>query len=585
MEHASRRQRRLKLYDTYPLLGFVLLPFFIAWVHLQFFDSTTVYPRGDLAVIDYNTRLAMHGHLLVGMYDRFATWHHPGPALFELYAAFYWVFGSSANTLYAAALMVALISTALVVIVIRRRTSEVVGRASVVVMGLVLVYLATSTPGSGFLESLTLLTSPWNPDIVLVPTLLFMVLAAAALDGAGSMAALLVVGSVLVQADVGVFPLVGAITIVVIVAGAVRAIVHRRRLSAQSSQLDHDDEHDPSSPEHAAAPEERRATISLSTRTWIIAAVTAVALLGLWILPLYQQVHSGDGNLSAIASFFSSHRVPFDLQAAMRPFTLFAIVLPHLGALHTTLLLGSTTGAWVVFSLSVVIVLGGLALSIALHLPSFSRRLLVLCVLGLLVSMYAGTSIYGLAWGYLLGWTIGILLAAAMAIVLIVVTALERAPRGQAAVTTKRLLLGGSVGGAVVTTVVLGVQVAELPALATVTNPAIRRATLQVERQLSSADQPTQVVGATTTYDELAVEQGVVNQLDRDGVSLSIDPRWFFIWGNGQFGASGTVHPGPYVSVTTITVTESKAAQAITTRRWPPVTTTVTVRPATTSPR
>ncbi len=581
MAHASRQQRRHKLYDTYPLLGMVLLPFLVAWVHLQFFASTTVHPRGDLAVIDYDTRLAMHGHLLVGMYDRFATWHHPGPALFELYAAFYWVFGSSANTLYAAALMIALVSSALVVIVIRRRTDEVVGRASVVVMGLILIYLATSTPGTGFLESLTLLTSPWNPDIIVVPTLLFMVLAAAALDGAGSMAALLIVGSVLVQADVGVFPLVGAVTIVVVVAGVVRALVRRRRSSAATTSTDLDR----ASPEHDVAPEPSRSLFSLPTRTWVISAVTAVVLIGLWILPLYQQVHSGDGNLSAIASFFRTHRVPFDLQAAMRPFTLFAIVLPHLGALHTTLLLGSTTGAWVVFGLSVVIVLGALATSIALKLASFSRRLLVMSALGLLVSMYAGTSIYGLAWGYLLGWTIGVLLAGLVAISLIVVSALERVPSGPGALTTRRVLLGGSVGGAVVTTVVLGVQVAELPALATVTNPAIERATLQVERQLSSAEQPTQVIGVTTTYDELAVEQGVVNQLDRDGVLLSIDPRWFFIWGNGQFGANGTLRPGPYVSVTTITVTESKAAQAITTRRWPPVTITVSVRPATKAPR
>jgi hypothetical protein len=581
MHRASRRQRRLKLYDTYPLLGMVLLPFLVAWVHLQFFASTTVYPQGDLAIIDYDTRLAMHGHLFVGMYDRFATWHHPGPALFELYAAFYWVFGSSASTLYAAALMVALVSSALVVIVIRRRTDEVVGRASVVVLGLILIYLTTSTPGTGFLEFLTLLTSPWNPDIVIVPTLLFVVLAAAALDGAGSMAALLVVGSVLVQADVGVFPLVGAITFVVVLAAVVRALLRRRRSSAPATSSDLD----PSPLEHAGTPAQSRSRLSLPTRTWVITAVTAVVLIGLWILPLYQQVHSGNGNLSAIASFFRTHRVPFDFQAAMRPFSLFALVLPHLGTLHSTWLFGSTTGAWVVFWLSVVLLLGALATSLALRLPSFSRRLLVMSALGLLVSMYAGTSIYGLAWGYLLGWTIGVLVAGVLAIVLIAVSALTRAPSGSLARTTRRLLLGGSVGGAVVTAVVLGVQVAELPALASVTNPAIKRGTLQVERQLSASDQPTQVVAVTTTYDELAVEQGIVNQLDRDGVRLSIDPRWFFVWGNGQYGANGTLRPGPYDSVTTITVTESKAAQASTTRRWAPVAISVSVRPATKAPR
>ncbi len=563
------------------LLAAVLAPFGVEWVRLQFFGPTDVHLRGDIAVADYNARLAMHGHMVVGTYDRFG-WHHPGPALYYLYAAFYWVFGATPRTLFATALLLALASTAAAVVVVHRRVGVAAGRLCTVAAGLFLIFLASSASAPGTLDILSILTSPWNPDVVIAPTLLFMVLAASAVDRGPSMVAMLVVGSCLVQADVGTTPLVAVVALATVLAALVRW--RRRRRAANRPP--------PAPParygRHARLPESRRATPSAapddpqatrrrSPATTALTVGVGAALLALvWFLPVYQQVQSTDGNLAAIAHFFTTHRNPLNHYGLLTPFSYLAKAFGGLGQARTDVPAVPLAASYLVAAVSAVVLVATLVLSP--RRPPYLRRLGGLVVLGLVVAMFAGNDIIGVPFGYLMEWSLGVFTAGVFAVAALVAVRLARWAGAGPAGSRRRGLAAASVVVTLAVTAVLAVQVARYPSLASASDPSVGRVTQQVRSALRHPDLPTLVVGRLNTPDALWVYDGLINELQRDGVDVVVQPAWFNTFGNGTFGLHHMLAPGPHRTETVVTVTEPRrSAAAAAARAFPPMTTSVRV--------
>jgi hypothetical protein len=168
------------------------------------------YPVSDIAITEIYIRDAAHGRLLVGPYSRFG-WHHPGPLLFYLLAPIYVLGGSSTAALHAAAALLSLIVVAAALV-----TAVYWGARDLAYAVLLAVtILAFRLP--------SILVSPWNPHIVVVPAIAF--LAVAAVCAAGSALAFPIVvafASFLTQTDLALAPFAAAVTIAALAGGVQR---------------------------------------------------------------------------------------------------------------------------------------------------------------------------------------------------------------------------------------------------------------------------------------------------------------------------------------------------------------------------
>lgn len=166
---------------------------------------------GDQALLALGARRASGFHQLVGPYSR-AGFHHPGPALFYLMAPFVNMFGGSGAGLYVAALVINAAAMVASVAVVWRGTGPWVALWSAGAIDLFALALGTAT-----------LREPWNPYLVVMPMVLFVVLWATACGGSVTAAVwATVVGSYEIQTHISTAP-------VVIVLLAVMAVVLVRR--------------------------------------------------------------------------------------------------------------------------------------------------------------------------------------------------------------------------------------------------------------------------------------------------------------------------------------------------------------------
>lgn len=535
MKSDARRSARR---GTYLLLALILLPFGVEWVRLQFFGTKVLFLTEDISIADYNTRLAMHGQMYIGVYDRYG-WHHPGPALSYVFAGFYWVFGSAPRTLFATSLLLALLSVAASVLVVQRRAGAAAGRACALAGGLFLIFLAQSVTSANSLDIMSILTSPWNPDVVIAPTLLFVVLAASAIDDGPSMAGMLVIGSFLVETDIGTAPFVGIVSVAVICTALGRFAYRlwiRSKRGANARQFE------------TAAPAKR------AWRRPVLSVILGAALLGLiWWPPLLQQRGSSYGNLTAIVDFFAHHRNPLTRNGLLTTFDYLAKA-PGGSGVARSAGLATVPFAHAVTALTVVItVLVATALA-APRRPRYLGFLTVVVAVGLLASAMAGNDIVGPTFGYLLEWTLGVAaalvfaVAGAMGVLLSRYWERLRMPGG------RTVLAVGSAVGCTAVAVILGVQAATYPKLSSVSYPAIGRAANQALAALRPGDLPTQINLQANSLTAIDMYAGFVDTLSRRGVDLVIEPIWFNSFGNGWFGPHGRLQTGPSRSVTIVSI-------------------------------
>lgn len=229
------------------------------------------YHYGDQAVLASRVGDAMRFHIQLGPYSRFG-WSHPGPALFYLQAPVYSLANTNPRSLFVGSLLINGICIVAALAVVRRFAGEWSALWATAVVGIVLLAL-----GANAIETF------WNPDLEAAAVLLVMVLTAGAVSGSGlSVVGVALVGSYVVQTDVGTVPLVGVMAVVAVVGYVTQLVLRPRR---------------------------RRRGRNRPPAGRVVPAVLAVlgvaAVAVAWIPPLVQQVRGHPGNLSALYDFFS----------------------------------------------------------------------------------------------------------------------------------------------------------------------------------------------------------------------------------------------------------------------------------------
>lgn len=214
------------------------------------------WPTGDAALLEVNTILASRGQQFLGAYSQFG-WYHPGPLMAYWAVPFYVCGGRQAPALSASALALNLFSLQLIVATALRGGDDRSALAPTLSAALAALFVATPL----------LITSYWNPHVVVYPTIALLVVAAAATarDRAGPGLPITVfLGSLVAQAHAGLAPTAGLVSGLALGLSWVR--------------------------------------FGNGARSWINrAAWTGVAC---WLWPLSEQLTSARGNLSNLATFF-----------------------------------------------------------------------------------------------------------------------------------------------------------------------------------------------------------------------------------------------------------------------------------------
>ena len=119
-----------------------------------------LYPVSDQAILEIYTLHAVRGLWLLGPYSQFG-WHHPGPLYFYLLAPFYALSSHKTIALHVGAFAINIGSLCGIAYLLMRNASAMVTCLVVLLFG---VYLSRLEP---------VMTSYWNPHIVMLPSALF----------------------------------------------------------------------------------------------------------------------------------------------------------------------------------------------------------------------------------------------------------------------------------------------------------------------------------------------------------------------------------------------------------------------------
>lgn len=236
-------------------------------------SAADVTPTSDTAVIESFTGLAASGQLALGPYSRY-QWHHPGPLAFYTLAPFYVLSGHRTVGLHAGALVINLAGVAAALGFVWRRGSAMLGAGVAVALAM----LALRVP--------ELLVSPWNPHLLVIPTLAMLLSAAAATtaDAAGVIAAVFF-ASFAAQTHVALLPLAVAAGLASTAGFALSSLYAQK----------------------PPAPDASRVTRMVRT----LAVADALTLL-LWAPPLVESIAGSERNLAQLWTYFvnQSHPTP-----------------------------------------------------------------------------------------------------------------------------------------------------------------------------------------------------------------------------------------------------------------------------------
>jgi hypothetical protein len=216
-------------------------------------SDITLY--GDQALIGIASRRAADFEQLLGPYSR-TGFHHPGPAVFYLLAPFVELARSVGAGLYVGALAVNLVALVATVAIVWKRVGPLASLWTAGALDLFALCLGLGT-----------LREPWNPYLVIIPMLLFVVLWAAACTGPASYGVwALVVGSYEIQTHIATAPVVVLLLVVMVVR------MRRRRMPLRGRGV------------------------------WVGGAV----LVAMWLPPVIELFVDRPNNLQAIWDFFTS---------------------------------------------------------------------------------------------------------------------------------------------------------------------------------------------------------------------------------------------------------------------------------------
>jgi hypothetical protein len=362
---------------------------------------------GDVAVLESTIRDTLGGHQLLGPYSHFG-WFHPGPAYFFVMAPVYWVFGESARAMFLGAFLVNAVCALAIVVVIRWRAGEWAARWGALVVAGLLFFTQTSV---------LVLYNPWNPAVLALPFLLVMVLAAAAATGSTlSLVWAGLVGSFVIQSELGTAP---AVLAVLVVGAALwgwaqwRRAQWRKRAASQSS-----------------APQRPR--WARHSRHLVALTGSAVLVVLLWVPPLIQQTTRTPGNVGRIVSFFE--HPPSAQQAggghtrgqAVRGVAEYAATLPLKADPFPCCGPNQFAGPNSAYTGRLVIFGGGVLVGVGVAVIGWRRRHQLAMALGAISVVASGaavvsaTQVVGPLYEHLLWWTTALLVPAWIGVGLLV---------------------------------------------------------------------------------------------------------------------------------------------------------------------
>jgi hypothetical protein len=446
-----------------------------------------LYLGGDQALIGLGTTAAAGWHQLLGPYDRFG-WHHPGPAYFYLQSLPSHALAAGQSQFFGSAAINALAGI-LAVATVWRRVGSRAALWSAICVGSLAIVLGPA-----------LLRSPWNPDVVILPLCLLAVLCAAGATGSilcplGS----LLVGSYLVQTDISTAPVVAALVLLSVLG----FLLARRAGVARDGPR-----------------------ILPPAAIVALAGLAIAVVVAMWVPPVVQQIRDRPGNLSLLWHFFASGHPTHSLGSALHA----------VGAVDSQLGLHSfDNGAPLSGSHDVALLLA-LAVALAAVAAGVWRRqrfglsLGVASLIGQVVSVASATRVVGPIYGYLVLWEIALPVVAAIGLGVALLgedtrQLGQRPARWPSA--DSRTMTGVGVllaGGAIAVAVVLGVKVARLAPVSSLSAPDVGQAWSLVEPRLSGAD--TSVLLDIRSHDSWPLGAGLAAQLDRRGVRPTVPEAW-----------------------------------------------------------
>lgn len=348
----------------------------VAWLAVPHYFAA-VPPRhtwGDGALLELYTHYVHEGVWELGPYSRYG-WYHPGPLLFRLLWPLYEHAGLHPFALNGGALLINLGSVALSLWLALRH-----GRTgTVMALGLGLLVLT--------LRSGDTVLSFWNPHIVILPMVAFLLSTAAAAQGdVRAWLPFVLTGSLLAQTHVSVVP-------VVAVCGAYGLARHWRTWFLP----------------HPHAPAERYPV------AWLCAAGLLLALL--WWPPAHEALSSDGGNLAALWRFFAEARAgqPWALSLAVWVDRLTAILHPGpqvVGGVVMAVPLQATELFPLLPWLLAAPVYSGVMIWVSVQAgrggDRFTARLAQVVLIGSLVALTSITRIPGVVEEYQVSWIAGV---------------------------------------------------------------------------------------------------------------------------------------------------------------------------------
>jgi hypothetical protein len=435
-----------------------------------------VYLGGDNALVALATRAAAGWHQLLGPYSRFG-WFHPGPAYFYLQSLPSHALASGQSQFFGNAAINS-VAGLLCVAVVWRRAGHRAALWTTICVGFLALAL---TPAP--------LRTPWNPFALAFPICLLAILCAAAATGSRlCLLAALLVGSYLVQTDIGTAPVV---LVLVLAASVACLLAYRRGVGG-------------------AAP-----------RPWprwlagALAAVGAATLLVMWVPPLIQQARGNPGNLTLLWRFFTAGHPQHSLGEALRAAGTTDSVL-GLRNVGSDPLQGSHY-----LALVVALLVGVATVALALwRRHRFGLGLGVASLVGQAVSIAAITRVVGPIYGYLLQWEAALPVVAAIGLGVVLLG--EQSPEvadGGARRRRAAALARGSVAvavalglGAVAVASVLAARVAQLPPVSSLSAADVGQAWKLVAPQLRPGD--TSILVDVRSVNAWPLAVGLGDQLD-----------------------------------------------------------------------
>ncbi len=446
--------------------------------------SQDIAVGGDQAVIELAIREAASADRTLGPYSRYG-WSHPGPFWYYLLAVPYQLLGSSSTALYLSAGLLHLVVAGLVVLTVDRwmgRLSALVAASGVVLAQLVL--------GAEVFRTV------WNPYALLLPTALFLVLAAAAANGSAvGLAAAALVATFLVQTHISAALPVAAVAAIT----AVTFLVVRCRAAER-------------------LPPRRELTVAG-------ALLLATALI--WIPPVVQEQRPGMGNAAQMRLFAERELPGQPWEQAWATVGSELLVLPSLGrapeppeaaaALDPSEL---TALAGFVFIGLALVVIG------ARRRRGHATALAGLSVVCMLTSVVAVTSVDGVIFPYLVVWQSILPLA-------LVVAAAGLSNPGPREGSPLRRVAGSGVTAVVAAVLVAAAAVAQAvaaPPLADDMSASVAAAVAKVVPSLPPPEQGAVRVriGSGGAW---PVAAGVILALERRGYDTRVTPDWVFMFG------------------------------------------------------